>query len=71
MNFPSPTHGQTWLYPYPLAATSLPASDLPTGAGQPISVVRAGYGIFYARLIGYMIDYLWTTNGIYQVADSL
>ena len=35
------------------------------------TVVRIGYGIFYPRLIGYMVDYLWTTNGIYQTADSL
>ena len=35
------------------------------------TVVRAGYGIFYARLLGGLIDNLWTTNGIYQIADSL
>ena len=35
------------------------------------TVLRGGYGIFYARLLGGLIDNLWTTNGIYQVADSL
>jgi hypothetical protein len=34
------------------------------------TVVRGGYGMFYARLLGGLIDNLWTTNGIYQVADS-
>jgi len=34
-------------------------------------VVRAGYGIFYARLLGGLIDDLWTTNGLYQTAQSL
>lgn len=53
-----------------------PSSDFAPRVGlayrvNDSTVVRAGYGIFYARLIGYMIDYLWTTNGIYQVADSL
>ncbi len=27
--------------------------------------------MFYARLLGGLIDNLWTTNGIYQIADSL
>ena len=35
------------------------------------TVVRAGFGLFYARLLGGLIDDLWTTNGIYQIADSL
>ena len=35
------------------------------------TVFRGGYGMFYARLLGGLIDNLWTTNGIYQVADSL
>ena len=35
------------------------------------TVVRGGYGVFYARLLGGLIDNLWTTNGIYQIADSL
>jgi hypothetical protein len=35
------------------------------------TVIRAGYGIFYSRLIGYFVNYLATTNGIYQIADSL
>jgi outer membrane receptor protein involved in Fe transport len=32
---------------------------------------RAGYGLFYARLLGGLIDNLWTTNGLYQNAMSL
>jgi outer membrane receptor protein involved in Fe transport len=35
------------------------------------TVVRGGYGMFYARLLGSLIDNLWTTNGIYQSAISL
>jgi outer membrane receptor protein involved in Fe transport len=35
------------------------------------TVVRGGFGLFYARLLGGLIDNLWTTNGIYQTADSL
>jgi hypothetical protein len=35
------------------------------------TVVRGGFGIFYPRLIGGWIDNLWTTNGVYQIADSL
>jgi hypothetical protein len=35
------------------------------------TVLRGGYGIFYPRLLGSLIDNLWTTNGIYQIADSL
>jgi Carboxypeptidase regulatory-like domain len=35
------------------------------------TVLRAGYGIFYARFLGSLVDNLWTTNGIYQVADTL
>jgi len=35
------------------------------------TVLRAGFGMFYARLLGGLIDNLWTTNGIYQIADSL
>ncbi len=33
-------------------------------------VLRGGFGLFYARLLGSLIDNLWTTNGIYQIADS-
>jgi hypothetical protein len=35
------------------------------------TVLRGGYGIFRARMIGGLIDNLWTTNGIYQIADTL
>lgn len=35
------------------------------------TVLRGGYGMFYARMIGGWIDNLWTTNGVYQVADTL
>ncbi len=35
------------------------------------TIIRGGYGMFYARLLGGLIDDLWTTNGIYQIADSL
>jgi len=35
------------------------------------TVLRGGFGMFYARLLGGLIDNLWTTNGIYQIADSL
>jgi outer membrane receptor protein involved in Fe transport len=35
------------------------------------TVLRAGYGIYYARFLGSLIDNLWTTNGLYQTADTL
>jgi hypothetical protein len=35
------------------------------------TVLRGGFGLFYARLLGGLIDNLWTTNGIYQISDSL
>jgi hypothetical protein len=35
------------------------------------TVVRGGFGTFYARFLGSLVDNLWTTNGIYQIADSL
>jgi outer membrane receptor for ferrienterochelin and colicin len=35
------------------------------------TVVRAGYGIFYARLHGNMLDTLFLGNGLYQTAISL
>jgi hypothetical protein len=35
------------------------------------TVFRGGFGLFYARLLGGLIDNLWTTNGIYQIADTL
>ncbi len=37
---------------------------------DPKTVIRGGYGMFNARMIGGLIDNLWTTNGIYQIADS-
>jgi len=35
------------------------------------TVIRGGYGLFYARLLGGLIDDLWTTNGLYQTSQSL
>ncbi|HLH19026.1 MAG TPA: TonB-dependent receptor [Bryobacteraceae bacterium] len=35
------------------------------------TTLRAGYGMFYARLLGGLIDNLWTTNGQYQISASL
>jgi hypothetical protein len=35
------------------------------------TVLRAGYGIYYARFLGSLIDNLWTTNGLYQTVDAL
>ena len=35
------------------------------------TVIRGGLGTFYARLIGGMLDDVYTGNGIYQVSDSL
>jgi len=35
------------------------------------TVIRAGFGLFYARLLGGLIDNLWTTNGLYQNSQSL
>ncbi len=35
------------------------------------TVVRGGYGTFFARMLGGLMDDLFTTNGVYQIADSL
>jgi outer membrane receptor protein involved in Fe transport len=35
------------------------------------TVFRAGYGTFFARMVGGVIDNLYTGNGIYQITDSL
>src|SRR5579863_4376740 len=35
------------------------------------TVVRGGYGTFFARFLGGLMDNLFTTNGVYQIADSL
>jgi outer membrane receptor protein involved in Fe transport len=35
------------------------------------TVIRAGMGTFFARLVGGMLDDVYTGNGIYQVSDSL
>jgi hypothetical protein len=35
------------------------------------TVIRAGAGTFYARLIGGLLNDLYTGNGIYQISDSL
>lgn len=35
------------------------------------TVVRGGYGTFFARFLGGLMDNLFTTNGVYQTADSL
>jgi len=35
------------------------------------TVVRGGYGTFFARFLGGMMDNLFTTNGVYQTADTL
>ena len=35
------------------------------------TVLRGGFGTFYARFLGSLVDNLWTTNGIYQTSDTL
>ena len=35
------------------------------------TVIRAGMGTFFARLVGGMLDDIYTGNGIYQISDSL
>jgi outer membrane receptor protein involved in Fe transport len=35
------------------------------------TVLRGGFGLYYARLLGSLLDNLQTTNGIYQISDSL
>ncbi len=35
------------------------------------TVLRGGFGTFYARFLGSLVDNFWTTNGLYQTADSL
>ncbi len=33
------------------------------------TVIRAGAGTFFARLVGGMLDDVYTGNGIYQISD--
>ena len=35
------------------------------------TVIRGGLGTFYARLVGGILDDVYTGNGIYQISDSL
>ena len=35
------------------------------------TVIRGGYGTFYARFIGGLVDNLFTNNGLLPTADSL
>ena len=35
------------------------------------TVIRAGAGTFFARLVGGMLDDVYTGNGIYQISDTL
>jgi outer membrane receptor protein involved in Fe transport len=35
------------------------------------TVIRGGLGTFYARLVGGMLDDIYTGNGIYQISDNL
>src|SRR5665213_4252913 len=35
------------------------------------TVIRAGAGTFYARLVGGILDDVYTGNGIYQISDNL
>ncbi len=35
------------------------------------TVIRAGAGTFFARLVGGLLDDLYTGNGMYQIADNL
>jgi hypothetical protein len=35
------------------------------------TVIRAGAGTFFARVVGGMLDDVYTGNGIYQISDSL
>ncbi|HEV1284261.1 MAG TPA: TonB-dependent receptor, partial [Bryobacteraceae bacterium] len=35
------------------------------------TVIRGGLGTFYARLVGGLLDDIYTGNGIYQISDSL
>src|SRR5580698_8226217 len=35
------------------------------------TVIRAGAGTFFARLVGGLLDDLYTGNGMYQISDSL
>lgn len=35
------------------------------------TVIRGGYGMFNARMLGGLVDNLWTINGLYQVPETL
>ena len=50
---------------------SAPRSGLAVGFNRARSVFRAGYGIFYARYPGAMINSMFTTNNLYQQTLTL
>jgi hypothetical protein len=63
---------------YPLTGSKIPTGrmNLMPRIGvayqlNPKTVIRAGLGTFYARLVGGLLDDVYTGNGIYQVSDSL
>ena len=63
---------------YPLTGATLPWGTLNLmpriGLAYRLdskTVVRAGAGTFFARIVGGMLDDVYTGNGIYQISDSL
>ncbi len=63
---------------YPLTGAPLPSGNMNLmpriGLAYKINdktVIRAGMGTFFARLVSGMIDDVYTGNGIYQISDSL
>ena len=63
---------------FPLTGESLPSGtrDLAPRIGLAYrvnekTVIRAGVGTFFARLVSGILDDVYTGNGIYQVSDSL
>jgi hypothetical protein len=63
---------------YPLTGSKIPTGRMNLmpriGVAYQLNsktVIRAGLGTFYARLVGGLLDDVYTGNGIYQISDSL
>jgi hypothetical protein len=63
---------------YPLTGAKLPTGRLNLmpriGIAYRLNdktVIRGGLGTFYARLVGGLLDDVYTGNGIYQISDNL
>ena len=74
--FAPPPPAANPFYPQTAAPLHTGAMDLMPRIGVAYrlndkTVIRAGAGTFFARLVGGMLDDVYTGNGIYQISDNL